>query len=194
MKNIWYVINIALVALALLGGYNSLSPEKLPHTNPDAILCGVILLVMPLFAIGSVRWFIRRWNHNRLARPSLGRNPLNWWHDPLQSLFISTCFMAAMAIGSAVRHPTIGSVGFDASSLRLPRSRTPGRSDSCLPNISPEHHCGLTPRLVPKLPVSRLHGSDCTISRFDERLIGHYAALVAHCATAGNACRDLAPV
>jgi hypothetical protein len=112
MKNIWYVINIALVALALLGGYNSLSPERLRHTNPDPILCGIILLVMPLFAIGSVSYSIRRWNHNRLARPSLSRNPLNWWRDPLQPLFISTCIMVSTAIGSALRHPTIGSVGF----------------------------------------------------------------------------------
>lgn len=112
MKNIWYVTNIALVALGLLGGYNSLSPEKLRNTNPDAILCGSILLIMPLFAIGSVGYSIRHWNHSRLTRPSLGRNPLNWWHDPLQSLFITTCFMVSMAIGSALRHPTIGSVGF----------------------------------------------------------------------------------
>ena len=112
MKNIWYVINTTLVGLALLGGYNSLSPEKLRHTNPDVILCSLILLVTPLFAIGSVTYSIRRWNHSRLARPSLSRNPLNWWHDPLQSLFISTCIMVAMAIGSALRRPTIGSVGF----------------------------------------------------------------------------------
>jgi hypothetical protein len=112
MKNIWYVINIALVTLALWFGYSSLSPEKLRHTNPDAISCGAILLVMPLFAIGSVDYSIRRWNHYRLARPSLGRYPGNWWHDPLQCLFISTCGMASMAIGSALRRPTIGSVGF----------------------------------------------------------------------------------
>ena len=105
-------MNIALVTLALLGGYESLAPEKLRHTNPDAIFCGLILLVTPLFAIWSVSYSIRRWNHNRLARPSLRRNPLNWWHDPLQSLFISTCVMAAMAIGSVARRPTIGSVGF----------------------------------------------------------------------------------
>jgi tellurite resistance protein TehA-like permease len=112
MKNIWYVTNIALVILALWFGYSSLSPEKLRHTNRDAISCGVILLVMPLFSIGSVGYSIRRWNHNRLARPSLGRYPGNWWYDPLQCLFISTCGMASMGIGSALRHPTIGSVGF----------------------------------------------------------------------------------
>ena len=112
MKNIWYVINIALVALALLGGYRSLSPDKLRNTNPDAILCGLILLVLPLFAIGSVGYSIRRWNHSRLGRPSLSRNPFNWWHDPLQSLFISTCIAVSTAIGSALRRPSLGSVGF----------------------------------------------------------------------------------
>ena len=39
-------------------------------------------------------------------------HPLNWWGDPLQSLFISTCIMGSTAIGSALRHPTIGSIGF----------------------------------------------------------------------------------
>jgi|SRR6266481_889805 len=112
MKNIWYVVNIALVALALPGGYNSLSPEKLRHTNPDAIACGSILLLIPVFAIWSVQYSIQRWNHRRLARPSLSRNPLNWWHDPLQSLFITTCMAVSTAIGSALRRPTIGSVGF----------------------------------------------------------------------------------
>lgn len=112
MKNAWYVINIALVTLALPGGYNSLSPEKLRNKNPDLIFCGLILLVTPLFALWSVNYSIRRWNRSRLARPSLSRNPLNWWHDPLQSLFISTCVMVSMAIGGALRRPTIGSVGF----------------------------------------------------------------------------------
>ena len=112
MKNSWYVVNVALVALALLGGYQSLAPERLRHTNPDGIACGLILLVIPLFAIGSVSYSIRRWNHSRLARPSFSRNPLNWWHDPLQSLFISTCIMVSTTIGSALRHPAIGSVGF----------------------------------------------------------------------------------
>ena len=112
MKSIWYVINIALVTLAFPGGYNSLSPEKLPNKNPDAIFCGAILLLTPLFAIWSVQYSIQRWNHSRLARPTLSRNPFNWWHDPLQSLFISTCMAISTAIGSALRHPSLGSVGF----------------------------------------------------------------------------------
>ena len=112
MKKVWYVVNIALITLAFPGGYNSLSPEKLRHMNPDAIFCGATLLLTPLFAKWSVQYSIQRWNHTRLARPTLSRNPFNWWHDPLQSLFISTCSAISSAIGSALRHPSLGSVGF----------------------------------------------------------------------------------
>jgi hypothetical protein len=112
MKNIWYIVNTVLVTLALRDGYTSMAPESLRHTNPEPLLCVIILLIMPFFALGSVYYSIRRWKHDRLARPTWDRNPLNWWHDPLQSLFISTCVMAATAIGAALRRPVIGSVGF----------------------------------------------------------------------------------
>lgn len=112
MKTVWYVINIASVALALRSGYSSLSPEYLRNKNPDLIFCSLILLVTPLFALWSVDYSIRRWNRSRLDRTSLSRNPLNWWKDPLQSLFISTCVIGSMAMGGALRHPSIGSVGF----------------------------------------------------------------------------------
>ena len=112
MKNVWYAINIALIMLALPGGYKSISPERLRNKNPDLIFCGSILLLTPLVVLGIVNYSIRRWNQSRLGRPSLSRGPLNWWHDPLQSLFISTCVMVSMAVGGALRHPAIGSVGF----------------------------------------------------------------------------------
>jgi hypothetical protein len=112
VKYIWYIVNIGLVTLALWDGWTSMAPEKLRHTNPDPILCVIILIGMPLFALGSVHYSVRRWKHHRLARPSLDRNPLNWWHDPLQSLFVFTCVMASMVVGSAFRRPSVGSVGF----------------------------------------------------------------------------------
>jgi hypothetical protein len=111
-KVIWFVVNFSLVALSMRQGYMSLDPEQLRHVNPDAVLCSLILLTLPLFALGTVHYSVRRCNVDKLRRPSFDRNPLSWWYDPLQSLFISTCGMAAMAIGSAVRRPTIGSVGF----------------------------------------------------------------------------------
>lgn len=37
---------------------------------------------------------------------------MNWWHDPLQSLFISTFVFGAGAIGGVARRPSVNSVGF----------------------------------------------------------------------------------
>ena len=113
MKPIWYIVNVGLVTLGLRGGYVSLQPERLRHTNPDLTFCVIILVTVPLVALGSVGYSVLRWKRgNQLSRPSWDRNPLNWWGDPLQSLFISTCIMTAMAVGSALRRPAVGSVAF----------------------------------------------------------------------------------
>lgn len=113
MKQFWFVLNLTLIALALRRGYLSLTPDKLRHTNPGPILCLILLLLLPLFAIWTVSYSIRRWKADPLPRPSWFRNPLRLWRrDPLQALFISTCIMAAMAMGSAVQRPAFGSVGF----------------------------------------------------------------------------------
>jgi hypothetical protein len=125
MKLVWFIANIVFVTLAAWGGYRSMAPESLAHTNPDPILCGILLVVMPLFAVGTVSYSVRRSRSNvvmpyalprafTLRRPSWHRNPINWWDDPLQSLFVTTCFMGAMLIGAALHRPRpmIGSVGF----------------------------------------------------------------------------------
>ena len=112
MKYVWCVINIALVVDALREGYAFTAPERLLRMNPDAISCGIILVTTPLVALGFVYYSMRRWNHEKLRRPSFSRNPLNWWHDPLQPLFISTCVFGAGAIGGAARRPSVNSVGF----------------------------------------------------------------------------------
>ena len=65
MKYFWIVLNLVLIGLALPGGYVSLSPDKLRHTNPDPILCSTILLITPLFAI----W------HSRILYPALEVGP-----------------------------------------------------------------------------------------------------------------------
>ena len=116
MKNVWYVINIAVIVLGLRGGYVSTAPEQLRHMNPDAVYCGLILFTMPVFALLSVGYSNRRRrlspSRDNLVRPSFHRNPLNWWGDPLQSLFISTCVMVSNTLGGALHRPAIGSVGF----------------------------------------------------------------------------------
>jgi hypothetical protein len=42
----WRIFNIGSVILAIKGGYDSLAPERLKTTNPDGILCLIILVVM----------------------------------------------------------------------------------------------------------------------------------------------------
>lgn len=120
MNRIWEIANTGFVMLGLWNGYKTTSPETLRHTNPDTILCGILLVVMPAFALGAVYFSKLRWDQDnkmlarpfKLRRPSWNRNPANWWGDPLQSLFICMCIMAAMAIGASLRRPSIGSAGF----------------------------------------------------------------------------------
>lgn len=87
MKYFWIVLNLTLVGLAFWGGYNSMTPDKLSHTNPDPLACLLILLTTPFLAIGSAMYSITRCKAAPLSRPSWNRNPLNWGRDPLQSLF-----------------------------------------------------------------------------------------------------------
>lgn len=120
MKYLWQIVNTALIILGLWDGYKTMASETLRRTNPDPILCGIVLVIMPLFALGTVYYSKYRWDQEnkilarpfKLRKPSWNRNPINWWGDPLQSLFISMCFMGAMAIGASARHPEFGSVGF----------------------------------------------------------------------------------
>jgi hypothetical protein len=117
MKNVWFVLNIAAIVLGLRGGYASTSPDQVRHMNPDAVYCGIILFAMPVFALLSVGYSNRRrrrlrQSENNLVRPSFHRNPFDWWGDPLQSLFISTCLMLTYTLGGALHRPAIGSVGF----------------------------------------------------------------------------------
>jgi hypothetical protein len=111
LKAFWTVLNLSMLVLSVRQGYASLAPEQLRHVNPDAVFCSLILLILPLFSLGTVRYSIRRWNVEKLRRPSLDRNPLNWWFDPLQSLFISTCNIGAMGVGGLL-HRATGSVAF----------------------------------------------------------------------------------
>jgi hypothetical protein len=121
MKNTWSIVNIGFVALGFWGGYRCVAPKALLHANPDPIMCGILLVIVPAFALGTVYYSKYRWSQEnkmlplrlfKLLRPSWDRSSFNWWDDPLQSLFISTCYMASMAFGAAVRRPEIGSIGF----------------------------------------------------------------------------------
>ncbi len=120
MKYLWRTVNIGIIVLGLWDGYETMASETVRRTKPDPILCGILLVIMPLFALGAVYYSKYRWDQEnkilawpfKLRKPSWNRNPINWWGDPLQSLFVSTCYMGAMAVGASMRHPEIGSAGF----------------------------------------------------------------------------------
>jgi len=112
MKYIWCVVNVGLIILSVFGGYSLMSPERLRQENPDEILCLILLVVMPLFALGSVSYSVGSGKCEKLRRPSWSRHAIDWWYDPLQSLFVSNWIMAALAIGSALRLPEVRSAGF----------------------------------------------------------------------------------
>jgi len=122
MKRIWTLVNSTLVALSVFSGYNSMAPERLRHTNPDFIFCFAILLTMPIFAVLSVEYSLRRWKSDPLSRPSLDRNPFNWWGDPLQSLLFSTFVVSANGRGQCLPSPSAKICSFlDVRNVRLLR-------------------------------------------------------------------------
>jgi hypothetical protein len=112
MKYIWRIFNSCLVGLGFYAGYACMSPGRLAKSNPDAIFCLLILVLTPVVPLWSVYYLVRSGKCQAVRRPTWGRNPLNWWYDPLQSSFVSTCLMSAAAIGSAFRLPGSGAVGF----------------------------------------------------------------------------------
>lgn len=120
MKTVWQFLNTWLAVTALLGGYEAMAPGASHVPNNGPIPCVVMLASLPLFALGTVFYSKRRWDRENaimarrfsLRRPSWDRNPLNWWGDPLQSLFISTCVAGATGIGASLRRPAVGSAEF----------------------------------------------------------------------------------
>jgi len=102
----WRVLNTAMVFFSFLVGFLWKPADNVCITISDGLICCLaILCFMPLFALGAVTYSIFAWKREKIDRPSWDRNPWDWWNDPLQSLFISTCFMTGMAIGSALKMP-----------------------------------------------------------------------------------------
>lgn len=108
----WAILNLALVLLSLWTGYAEMTPEKLAHTNPDVIFCTIVLVTMIVFSFGVVWYSISGAGQQTLRRASWRRFSIDWWHDPLQCLFLSWCFTGAMAVGAAFRLPGTSSTGF----------------------------------------------------------------------------------
>jgi hypothetical protein len=110
--NPWSLLNVALLGLSAWTGYAEMAPEKLAHSNPDVIFCTVTLVGTIAFSFAAVSYSISRARQQTLRRATWRRFSINWWHDPLQCLFLSCCFAGAMALGAAFRLPGSSVTGF----------------------------------------------------------------------------------
>ena len=103
----WSFVNVILISSAVWGGYKDTKPENLVHTNPDALLCALTLLITLFFAFGTLYWSKAK----RFERPGLDRFPLNWSGDPLQALFITTLWSLGLFAGSLAHAFSSGVAG-----------------------------------------------------------------------------------
>jgi hypothetical protein len=110
--SIWLVLNIVLLGLSILTGYAEMAPDLLSRKNPDAIFCTVALVGMIGASFAAVAYSISGAGQQTLRRPSLSRFSIDWWHDPLQCLFLSCAFTGGMALGAAFRLPGTSTTGF----------------------------------------------------------------------------------
>jgi hypothetical protein len=96
---LWGTLNGAVLLLLAWLGYAGLASERLRGTNPDVVLCVVAFFVVALLAIARLHFA-------RVAtfrKPQWGRFPLNWSGDPLQALFVATCWWAGFVVGNVTR-------------------------------------------------------------------------------------------
>lgn len=95
---VWGTINSGLLFLLTWSGYAT-APIKLRGANPDPVLSAVVFSAIVLFAIAAPHLA----KVPTFRKPQWGRPPLNWWRDPLQSLFVATCWWAGFVVGNLAR-------------------------------------------------------------------------------------------
>jgi len=90
--------------LCALGGYNSLTPERTAKTNADWIFVTLSFVMMCLFPLAALA-YSRRIGIDSFRLPSLDRQPLGWWRDPLQPLRISLVSIGLTFVGACFALP-----------------------------------------------------------------------------------------
>lgn len=112
MNQVWPAFNTVLLVLGFLGGYTSTAPTNIRDTNPDAVLCLLVIAAVPIVILGGTYYATARLGVTELRLPSWTRNALLFWYDPLQFLFIATLVCLAATIGSGLRMWLTGWAGF----------------------------------------------------------------------------------
>ena len=103
-QRLWAAIYIIGAALALWGGYQSLSPEETAQTNSDWIFVSITFVLTCLFPLGAMA-YSRGIGVHEFRRPSLDRHPFSWWRDTLQPLRISVVSAALYFLGALFALP-----------------------------------------------------------------------------------------
>ena len=129
-SRIWILVNGALVPFAVWAGYESLNPLRLQGTNPDAVLCIVLIVLIPLLLMGWIHF-----SRPRLKRPSWNRSPLLFGRTApgnLPLISVSWCNVCWKPVSRArIRHARI----LDGRSLRKHVVRSANWPDGYLPAI-----------------------------------------------------------
>ena len=112
LQPLWPILNVVLLLLSFSTGYAEMAPDNLAHSNPDMIFCTITVVTTIAFSFGAVWYSISGARQDTLRWPSWRRFSIDWWHDPLQCLFLSCCFAGAMAVGAAFRLRGTSPTGF----------------------------------------------------------------------------------
>ena len=112
MKLFWAALNVVSIGLSVGIGYAEMEPERLSQANPDAVFFTSVLVAMIFFPVATVWYSIRHEKQTTLRRPSWRRFGTDWWHDPLQCLFLMCWCTGAMVVGAALRLRGTSQTGF----------------------------------------------------------------------------------
>ena len=107
-RRIWMIFNAVIILLSVWTGFQEVGSTQLQQMNPDAIACILILVIMPIFTIGTLSLS----KNDTFTRPSWSRPPSNWRRDPFQALFLATWCCLGLFVGAVFRIACIGGVGF----------------------------------------------------------------------------------
>jgi hypothetical protein len=83
MRRFWTIVNLALIASAVYGGYKNVQPRNHLNANFDWTFVSMTFLLTAIFPWGAMI-YSRSIGVTHWRRPSLDRNPLRWSIDPLQ--------------------------------------------------------------------------------------------------------------